>query len=99
MLEIMTAPEVGLYREEYPLPDRVSLPIQCDMEQLIAEVESYAANMGVTPQKVLRDAIGANWRQWDLWKSGRSSPTMRVVDRLREHMAAPCEKTAQRGVA
>ena len=58
------------------------------MEQLIADVETYAARAGVPPQKVLRDAIEAGWGQWDRWKSGRSSPTMRVADRLRAWMAA-----------
>ncbi|SIO36867.1 hypothetical protein SAMN05444722_1710 [Rhodovulum sp. ES.010] len=58
------------------------------MDKLIAEVEAYAAAWDKVPQKVLRDAIGAGWGQWDSWKDGRSSPTMKVVDRLREFMAA-----------
>jgi len=57
------------------------------MEQLIAEVEAYCAAAGTSPQKVLRAAIGANWKQWKSWKAGRSSPTMRVADRLRQWMA------------
>lgn len=57
------------------------------MDQLIAEIEAYAAALGLSPQKVLRDAIGSSWGQWDAWKAGTSSPTMRVVDRLRAHMA------------
>ncbi|RAP39463.1 hypothetical protein BYZ73_20410 [Rhodovulum viride] len=58
------------------------------MEQFIAEIEAYAAACSKTPQKVLRDAIGANWGQWDSWKSGDGSPTMKVVDRLRDYMLA-----------
>ncbi|RAP39402.1 hypothetical protein BYZ73_20720 [Rhodovulum viride] len=58
------------------------------MEQFIAEIEAYAAACSKTPQKVLRDAVGANWGQWDSWKRGASSPTMKVVDRLREFMTA-----------
>ncbi|MCA0851409.1 hypothetical protein [Salipiger thiooxidans] len=57
------------------------------MEQLIAEVEAYAASVGRTPQAVLRDAIGAGWREWGSWKARKSSPTMTRVDRLREFMA------------
>jgi len=57
------------------------------MEQLITEVEAYCSAVGTTPQRVLRAAIGANWGQWDSWIVGKSSPTMRVVDRLRQWMA------------
>lgn len=68
------------------------------MEQLIAEVEAYAAAREVTPQKVLRDAIGASWGQWDAWRAGKASPTMRIADRLRNFMrdnpAAPQEDAA-----
>ncbi|ANB32744.1 hypothetical protein M2324_001650 [Rhodovulum sulfidophilum] len=56
------------------------------MEQLIAEIEAYAAAWSKSPQKVLRDAIGASWGQWEAWKSGQASPTMRVADKLRDHM-------------
>ncbi|MFW5655942.1 MAG: hypothetical protein ACOCYW_09930 [Roseicyclus sp.] len=72
------------------------------MEQLIAEVEAYARAAGITPQKVLRDGIGAGWGQWDGWKAGASSPTMRVADRLRAWMAQHPPETyrqAKRGAA
>ncbi|MCW2305033.1 hypothetical protein M2324_003448 [Rhodovulum sulfidophilum] len=58
------------------------------MEQLIVDIEAYAAAVQKTPQKILRDAIGASWGQWASWKSGKASPTLRVVDRLRAFMAA-----------
>lgn len=58
------------------------------MEQLIIEVEAYASAAGKTPALVLRDALGASWGQWDAWVQGKSSPTMRNVDRLRTYMAA-----------
>ncbi|SDJ36804.1 hypothetical protein [Salipiger marinus] len=58
------------------------------MEQLIADVEAYAASVNRTPQAVLRDAIGAGWKEWGSWKSGISSPTMARVDRLRDFMVA-----------
>lgn len=58
------------------------------MEQFISEIESYCAAIGCKPQKLLRDALKSSWRQWDEWKSGKSSPTLASVDRLRAHMAA-----------
>jgi len=58
------------------------------MEQLIAEIEAYASSMDRKPQWVLREAIGAGWKEWTLWRAGTSSPTMARVDRLRDYMAA-----------
>lgn len=57
------------------------------MEQLIDEIEAYAVAAGIKPQRLLREALGASWRQWDDWKAGNASPTLRVVDRLRSFMA------------
>ena len=65
----------------------VKSPIHKVMDELIAEVEAYAAAVERTPQAVLRDAIGAGWREWGSWKAGNSSPTMSRVDRLRVYMA------------
>lgn len=70
------------------------------MEKLIAEIESYTSELGITPQKFLRDVLNAPWGQWDGWKVGKSSPTMRNADRLREYMAenpppAPASANAQ----
>ncbi|MDD9738449.1 hypothetical protein PVW47_01505 [Marinovum sp. SP66] len=68
------------------------------MEQLIEDIAAYAKAKGRTPQAVLRDAIGASWREWDSWCAGASSPTMARVDRLRQFMAdhppAPAEDAA-----
>lgn len=58
------------------------------MEQLISDIEAYCAKRGISPQKLLRAAINAKWSQWQSWKDGDSSPTMKVADRLREFMAA-----------
>lgn len=57
------------------------------MEQFIREIEAYCAVAGIKPQRLLRDAVNAQWGQWDGWKSGKSSPTMALVDRLRVYMA------------
>ena len=62
-------------------------PITIRMDQLIADIESYAAAVDRTPQSVLRAAIGAGWGEWDGWRAGTSSPTMARVDRLRNYMA------------
>lgn len=60
------------------------------MEQLISDIEAHCAERGISPQKLLRAAINAKWGQWQSWKDGESSPTMKVVDRLRYFMAADC---------
>lgn len=57
------------------------------MEQLISEIEAYAAANGLSPKSVLRQAIAAGGTQWGKWKSGAQSPTMHTVDRLRRWMA------------
>lgn len=85
-------------RERIPLNDAESFPIVAAMEKLIEEVTAYAKAKGRTPQAVLRDAIGAGWREWDSWCAGASSPTLARVDRLRkfmsEHPAPPQEDAA-----
>ncbi|WP_439561127.1 hypothetical protein [Roseinatronobacter sp.] len=70
------------------------------MEKFISEIEAYTRALGITPQKLLRDALRASWGQWNDWKAGKSSPTMRNADRLREYMAenpppAPASANAQ----
>jgi len=57
------------------------------MEQLIADIETYARAYGCTPQSVLREAIGAGWGTWGKWKDGTRSPTMRISDKVRKHIA------------
>lgn len=57
------------------------------MEQLILDIETYCAARGIKPQRLLREVINAKWGQWQDWKDGKASPTMRVVDRLRAYIA------------
>jgi hypothetical protein len=57
------------------------------MEQLISEVEAYAAATEQKPEAVLRAAIGAGWGEWSSWRARKSSPTLARVDRLRAYMA------------
>lgn len=63
------------------------VPIYDAMEQLILEIEAHVAARGITPQRFLRDVINAPWGQWRRWKDGLSSPTMRIADKIRAHMA------------
>jgi hypothetical protein len=56
------------------------------MEQLIAEIETYARAARLTPQSVIRRAVNAKGSAWALWCSGQSSPTMATVDTLRAWM-------------
>jgi len=58
------------------------------MDKLILEIESHCAAAGIPPQRLLREAINGSWSTWDKWKSGKSSPTMKIVERTRAHMAA-----------
>ncbi|MBY6135056.1 hypothetical protein KUV61_04400 [Nocardioides marinus] len=58
------------------------------MEQFLEEMAAYAEAVGRSPQHVLRQAIGANWSQWQAWKEGQSSPTLHTVDKIRRYIAA-----------
>lgn len=58
------------------------------MEHLIREIEAFASAAGITPQKLLRDAINAEWGRWDKWKAGEASPTLIVADRIHAYIAA-----------
>ena len=63
------------------------VPINGDMEQLIAEIEVAAAVRGMNPRALLKKSISASWSTWDSWLAGKSSPTMASVDRIRAWMA------------
>jgi len=58
------------------------------MEQLINEIEQAASALGMTPQSLLRKALGASWSTWSDWASGKSSPTLATVDKLRAWIAS-----------
>lgn len=57
------------------------------MEQFLSEIETYAAASGISPQSVLRRSCAKGWGVWAAWKSGRSSPTLVIADRIRAWMA------------
>ncbi|KEP68402.1 hypothetical protein DL1_11845 [Thioclava dalianensis] len=58
------------------------------MEQLIIEIQTYAARANMKPQAVIRAAINAKWNAWDGWVARTSSPTLATADRIRAWMAA-----------
>ena len=58
------------------------------MEQFIKILEGEALDRGVSPQSMIKRAVGFKWSTWRDWKSGKSSPTLATVDRIYAWMAA-----------
>ncbi|MES2753807.1 MAG: XRE family transcriptional regulator [Pseudomonadota bacterium] len=58
------------------------------MEQLIADIELYAARRGIKPATVLQTGAGLSGTTWDKWVAGSASCTMPTADRLRAWMAS-----------
>ena len=58
------------------------------MEQLISDIQAYAAQAAMKPQAVLRASINAKWSTWEGWLARASSPTLANADRIRAWMAA-----------
>lgn len=58
------------------------------MEQLIKEIETYAAAAGLKPATVLQKAGGLGGLVWSKWVAGTASCTLPMADRLRAFMAA-----------
>lgn len=58
------------------------------MEQLIKEIEAFAALRGVKPGTVLQWAGGFGGKVWGNWVSGKASCTLPMADRIRRYMAA-----------
>lgn len=69
------------------------------MEKLIRDIETYAQTVGLKPQTVLRAAVGAGWGAWDAWRTGKSSPTVVVADRIYAYMAANPAAHQEKGAA
>lgn len=71
----------------FPLDETGEVPpFICSMEEFIRNIETFAAEHGITPQKLLRDAMNAEWGRWALWKAGDASPTMITADKVRAYM-------------
>ncbi len=61
------------------------------MEQLISEIEAFAARRGIAPQTVVRYAVGQKPDDWRRWKSGKSSCSLRTAEKIREYIATHSE--------
>ena len=57
------------------------------MEQFLAEVRDYAAQIGVKPSTVVQNAGAGGGATWKRWEDGLSSPTLRTLEKVRKHMA------------
>jgi hypothetical protein len=73
------------------------------MEQFLADVRAYAEARGIKPSTVVQSAGGGNGSVWKRWESGKGSPTLHTVDRIRAYMAdnpvaAPDDGDGGRGV-
>ena len=63
------------------------------MEQLIRDIEAYAAARGVKPATVLRYAIGQGPREWRRWESGGGC-SVRNAQKIRDYISThPVEVT------
>lgn len=58
------------------------------MERLINEISTYASARGLSPQRVIREALNAEWGRWERWVAGISNPRADTIDRVRAYMAA-----------
>jgi len=56
------------------------------MEKLINEIEEYATAFNVLPNTVLKRAANLSGRTWKLWKSGKSTPTFKTAERIRQYI-------------
>lgn len=66
------------------------------MEQLIAEVRAYATLRDIKPDTVLQLAANLSGTTWKKWVDGKSSCTLKTMDRIRKYMAdnpAECQSS------
>ena len=56
------------------------------MEQLIAEIEIYAAQRGIKPATVLQLAAGFSGTTWEKWISKSASCSFRSAERIRDYI-------------
>jgi hypothetical protein len=56
------------------------------MDQLILEVQTYAAACGLLPTTVVQRAIGASGVTWRKWTEQGASCSLTTADRLRAWM-------------
>ena len=56
------------------------------MDELIAEIESYAVARGLSPGTVVQYATDQGGGMFASWKAGRSTCTLATADRVRRYM-------------
>ena len=56
------------------------------MDQLIAEIEAYAAAVGVKPGTVVKNATGHGNNVFPRWKAGKAACTLPTADRIRAYI-------------
>jgi hypothetical protein len=57
------------------------------MEQLIREIEVYAAGRGILPATVVQNATGHGGLTWAKWQRGATC-SLRTAEKIRAYMAA-----------
>lgn len=58
------------------------------MEEFVRQIEAYANAFGKQPGTIVQAAKCGGGGTWSKWKLGESTPTLAIVDRVREYMAA-----------
>jgi len=58
------------------------------MEQFLSDIRAYAERVGLKPSTVIQKAKAGNGATWERWEEGKSSPTLKTVERVRRYMAA-----------
>jgi transcriptional regulator with XRE-family HTH domain len=57
------------------------------MEQFLSDIRAYARAHGVLPTTIVQRIGVGSGSTWARWESGKSSPTLKTVDRIRQYMA------------
>jgi len=58
------------------------------MDKFVAEIESYAARVGLAPSTIVQRAVGLSGSTWAAWRSRSGFPTAQTMDRLRDWIKA-----------
>ncbi|MGV6840592.1 MAG: XRE family transcriptional regulator [Planktomarina sp.] len=57
------------------------------MDKFLEDVRNYADACNMLPSTIVQRANAGGGAAWKKWETGKSSPTMRTVDRIRQYMA------------
>lgn len=68
------------------------------MDELLSEISAFARAHQLPEASVVKNAQCGNGSTWRRWSEGKTTPTMKIVDRLRGYMrenpAPGCENKA-----